>query len=1226
MRRFAYALLLSAGIVLIAWGKEVDPYAGWDGPSPDRPSLRVAWGVPLKGGPIRVLFIAPRFTLRDVVELSERLDLKFDVVPVWDAHHLGGVGDRVAGASPEATAAHLRDRLGREYDVLVMGNLDLSILPGDILAGIVEKVKGGMGLVLAHYREHVPAPFQEFLDTSTPSSDAFEEITRGVGASMTPEWPSSLDFVKASRHERGRVVRLDYAGDRPFTHFLAPSLTDPLKAREDYFETYMSLVARAVRWAAGRGAPLMVTRVEAGGPSGPAEEEIPPGLPEAFVQQMKDAAREIPYRPFRIQLNAPADRTYRVRAQVREPHRGLRTLYPELPPLRKGAVSYLLELPVGPGAYFLDLWFLEKKSVVEWHTEPVTVAGWPAISDVAYSKGWLLPNDALTVSLNVRPEYHRPRPCTVYVRATDSLKRVVAEGRQVVDSEGGHAEVTLQFADLLGNLVKVEVFAADSTGPRLSRWDLDRAAYHHLYVPVRAPRPLSAFSFAVESRAEAEYNARQFLRTFVSLGVDSAYTPATDEARFYLAEANIRPIPDLTCCVPDSAEQGKAREPGLADPAARQLQDKQLHDRVPGFWAVGTALYSAGKGACPALDRGEACERPAILEGFHAALQTEYGTIAALNQAWGAQFTSWRDIAPDTREKAAASGRYAAWVAFRGYLDGVFTGTVAHAADVVHGIDADARVGFEAIPASTADTGYDWWSLATRLDLLAVPPDSVSIEMARSYRTPKSYAALCFGGDADTSTPAWARWFPWCAALHGMQGVWRRSSYGGSDLDGACFALAPDGSVSPVFLETVRSMNRLRSGLGTLLVNATRKKADIGIYGSQSSLYVTEADPAFGCTARQAEAAFARLLADLGYAYDFVSPAQARQGKLREYKLIILPMSRSLGDDEIEVIRKFHDQGGRLLADAAPGEIDARGARRGGFSLDDLFGIRHVGPARAEACAEAAVQAGREPGIVSGTLESLTVDAAVEIATGAAGGKAHETPIWITQSSEREFTAVLLNHTLPPCLERNESGLADLLGALLENSGVARVVSVTPVDGRILHGECVALRYGEADIVGLLADPRATKDQKLVLDWDKNRNVYNMEQGKRLTRAKKTKVKLAPGDTAVFCVLPYAVSQVSVETPNTVEAGRRLPVRISIKTRETPPGKHLVHVTLNRGLANPAPYYARDIVCERGEGQTYIPLALNEARGTYTVVVRDVLSGMTAQTSVAVGPRFERNR
>jgi hypothetical protein len=1241
--------MLSTSFLPHLWGKGPDKHEAFDRVVLERSPSVVAWATPLEGGPIRALFIAPRFTLRDVGELALRLDLKYEIAPVSDAHHLGTEDEEFP---KDKAAERLRARLADNYDLLVVGNLDLSVLPDDVLDVIIAKVKAGCGLLLAHYRENMPVRFQELLNGLAPAEDS-EEITRGIGEAITPEWPASLSFVKASKCDQGRVVELNYVGVRPFSHFLLPALSEPLKARPEFFDTYLSLVAKAARWAAGRAPSNWIAEVAPAEVTGPTEEEIPPALPREYIQEMRDAALVPLYHSYQLRLNEPAQSEYGVRAQVREPSRGLTRTYVNLAAIRKGETRYLVDLPIGPGKYFLDLWLLHKKKVVEWHTEPITVKGWPEISDVTWSKGNLLPNDAISVSLAVRTDYHRPRPCCVYARATDALNRIVAEARQPVAAEGGPVSVTLGFADLMSNLIKAELFVTDAMGPQFTPWDLERAAYSCLYLPVRAPRRPNEFSFAIESPAAEEYNVRGLTRTLARFGVDSAVVDGRDDTligrRFYLAEMNLRAIPEVSRCAPEASSDKTLHLPCLMDAAFRKEEDKKIKENTGTFWAVGSSVYLLGNGNRLAAPGEDVNLAECYLDGFRQRLKEQYKFLNTLNRAWASQFGSWGNVEPSSCEAAAKEGRYAPWLDYRLYLDKAFCEANVKGKAVACTTDIDGRAGFCALGGSDACLGYDWWLLASQLDALAVEPDPVTVEMLRSYRPANAYSALCFGGGQHGRSEDYYRWAPWYAALHGMRAVWWTAPYGGADSTESAVAVSPNGGPSPAFNGAVKTITELKTGLGTLISSAKRKSPGIAIYGSQASLYLNQADPA-GMNSRQSEAAFAKLLENLGLQYDFVSYAQATQGKLEEYALLILPVVRALSEDEIAAIRAFNAKGGRVIADVAPGEFDEHGVRRNAFPLDDTFGVRHNEPRRPEdgranppvsreqvrdtgsagaspslaPASTASVCFGEGGTAISGDLPGVIADLSVEAEKARAVGFAQGTPVWFVQGADVSFTA-LLNHPLPPSAQDDEAWevLARLFAALLDMAGVMGSAQVTPEGGGAFHGEVEALRYGEADVVALLAEPDSSnKALRATIDVGGDWWAYDARAGKALGRSKKVQAKVAPGDVFVTSLLPYEVKALRLSAQDQVSPGRRLPIHVTIETNGPAAGTHLVHVTLQRGTALLA-HYTRDVVCTRGEGDTYMPLALNDTPGAYTVTARDVLTGASAKAAVKVTHRVQ---
>jgi hypothetical protein len=128
----------------------------------------VVWGKPLSGGPIRALFVAPRFTLGDVAQLAARLDLDYDTVALWNAHSVGydpmAFASLPDGGRQDEVLARLRDRLTGSLDVIVLANFDTDILPEEVFSTILDKVAGGTGLLLAHTRNGADSPLHVVLD------------------------------------------------------------------------------------------------------------------------------------------------------------------------------------------------------------------------------------------------------------------------------------------------------------------------------------------------------------------------------------------------------------------------------------------------------------------------------------------------------------------------------------------------------------------------------------------------------------------------------------------------------------------------------------------------------------------------------------------------------------------------------------------------------------------------------------------------------------------------------------------------------------------------------------------------------------------------------------------------------------------------------------------------------------------------------------------------------
>ncbi len=127
-------VLLLAGLAWSAQAKHADPPL--DAVTLDVPSPHVTWAKPLRGGPIRALFIAPEETLRDAAELAQRLDLVFDTFPVRGGNGLS------------ASEALLLRRLDGRPDVILLAHCNPDELPRAAQARLIERVQQGAGLII----------------------------------------------------------------------------------------------------------------------------------------------------------------------------------------------------------------------------------------------------------------------------------------------------------------------------------------------------------------------------------------------------------------------------------------------------------------------------------------------------------------------------------------------------------------------------------------------------------------------------------------------------------------------------------------------------------------------------------------------------------------------------------------------------------------------------------------------------------------------------------------------------------------------------------------------------------------------------------------------------------------------------------------------------------------------------------------------------------------------
>jgi peptidoglycan/xylan/chitin deacetylase (PgdA/CDA1 family) len=85
-----------------------------------------------------------------------------------------------------------------------------------------------------------------------------------------------------------------------------------------------------------------------------------------------------------------------------------------------------------------------------------------------------------------------------------------------------------------------------------------------------------------------------------------------------------------------------------------------------------------------------------------------------------------------------------------------------------------------------------------------------------------------------------------------------------------------------------------------------------------------------------------RFFNNLSIKHDIISDQQIEAGDHFTYKLLILPGSKSLSDEEIVNIKKYLEQGGSIFATGGTASFSEDGKWRGWQFLSDVFGVRHT--------------------------------------------------------------------------------------------------------------------------------------------------------------------------------------------------------------------------------------------------------------------------------------------
>lgn len=1195
----AVLLLCLAPGAIAQSAKSIGSFAA---PPPAPREMSIPWAKPLEGGRPRLLLVAPAGAMRDADELEARLDCELERVAlptrhataagaapeVVDAAPLGDSSVPVASApavdeSADAWVDAWRAALGRKPAAILLGNIALKGIPTDLQENIVALAQSGSSLLLANI-ELDGGPLDTFLGQLNPAEDANKSIIAGAApAPIQSEKPLGA-FLHAIEGETTRAVVVDGPGDPPLTHALLPPPPDGVYLQTAWRENAWSLLLRGLRWALRRDAEVAIASMADTSPQGPSEDEIPPDLPQEFVQSMRDAAFNLPLHPISAQLAAPAPRALEAGFQLRR--RGeSRVAYSTTVNIAKGAQLFGTQLMMNPGAYEVDCILRGRKGVLDWWTLPVTVGGWPEAENLKADKVFLLPNDTLSLSATVRPIFGTSRAGSIYARALDPAGDLLGEAEVPVDTNGGNVTLRLAFADLLTSMVEVEVYAFEGEPRRRGKVELASSGAQLLRFPVRHYRRAPQFELVVQAPARDEFNARWYLHKWAEHGARTLSTGGGSAAVVRAAELGLALLPVIAEHAPETRDN--ETRPCLGDPARLAREHTRIADDLAQYWAGTGGAYSLGWPAwhSHAADDANPCQSDACIDAFHRWLAAHYVDVNALNETWRAQFASMEDAPPPSLADAQAAKNPAPWMNWRAAMDEVFAASLASARGAMRGVDQQGAAGVVLLPDSDTRLGYDISRLTGGLDFLAVPPGQDALEKLRAFR-----GVATWGGLAAPPLPqaAQARALAWHALLEQMPGVWLGDAVPSAGQPSGEGLLRSSGEFSEAGAALSETVERIQQGAGPVILAAARARSGIAILDSRPSRLAAEVDSAFGSTA-DAQEAWTRALRRAGFDFTYVSPAQVREGALTPYRALILPRAIALDVDEAAAIARFAQQGGALLADTAPGVYTALGARPESPMLDEWFGIRHAAPPEAKEIA----------------LEGHTLRADTAASTAEATAKlTGEVPLHCVVEQEKHH-ALLLNYV--PAREAGpwDAAIAEFLLA----NGCARAFELADAADRAApHLRRARFRYGQAEILALYADPAIEKPLEVRVSLSEAQHAYDLIAHAPVDRPKKAHVELRPGEGTALALLPYEVAELRVDAPAIVQQGKRFNFTCAVRARKAEPGTHLVRVTLSLG-DTPLPEYTQFVECDAGRGAGYLPIRLGQLPGVYTFRAEDLLSG-----------------
>ncbi|MGI6414993.1 MAG: beta-galactosidase [Thermoguttaceae bacterium] len=1189
-----------------------------DRPLGEVPETRhIDWASPLAGGPVTACFTLRTFLLlRDAVELAQRIDLDYDVI------HTGYDGDQCVSD----TARRATKRLGEgRYEVYVVASRLSNILAKTIR----ERVEAGAGLVIlegfGQATRFLPADQWKTVDDS-------HYLRAAIPWTMMPE--RILSSVQEGAIGKGRAVRLVFPSATARVWGLLPSENsmEAYKARQfEYWEWWQSLLARSIVWAAKRESQAALALSEVKDDRVLATADSAPQ--DARLRVLWRSGRE-------IRFDGPLVRKT-----------------PQEVSLAAGGQASLpipADLPAGP--VIADVVLLDGHGrVLDWRSCVARIAQRAQIAALkADRQSYTAGSEAkLTLSLSA------PRPVEVSIEARliDAFGRVASAVARSCRLASGETDEVLALP--IGSPLCVHHRA-------MLRLVCDGreedSAWADVLVPETGPRR-AAEDFTATVWAPgmthpvvlAEFSARTR-----QLGLNSEFGTslyAMSEHGLPCAGYIGDPTGAFRC---EKYTASGVRPHCLSDPAVvadftGRAKEKAEEQQAYGLFAAGITdeafLTSRHK-------RDEVCFCEHCQRRFRDWLRARYKTLSELNAQWDTSYAAWDEVRGGRTEDVRGKANYAPFVDFRTFMTDVWVDGCRTITEAYHQVAPQTPVGHTNTFGADPFNGNDYWKLCTQVgfgwgqeysEAIKSPGQKAIFDIWRSFvETPESRAArgtkspaaldgvfFNYGWIGYDHRVAAAHYEPWWLALHGSRGA---SYYATCSMDvprGISWSLVYPSLQRTAYSNAVAEAVRdLRAGCGKVFMEYEREQPKIGLLWSYPSMLVSwcesagdEPEPneqpgsdSFG-THYMSALHFRQHLNELQHDYVYLAPDQILSSDiLRRYPVLFLPFTVAISRPLVEKLQAYVEEGGILIGDLRCLRTDEHGTPTAGSSpLVQLFGVDR---------GEGKVHYGRTKVTFTAAGEGIDLEGRqVElfgretvVASGARALAAHATgePAVLVRKRGKGLT-VYLNFYFPPY----DRVTRELVGQIARLAGVtASVVAEAPAGDRPPRCyERNTFNRGPIAVHALIRDHRRCDDIEPVrFRFARPGHVYDVRAKKYQGNTGALVTTLAPGETAVYAVLPYRVTGLEVQGPERVAAGSEVEFRCEVHGDGKPLGDHVLHVELRSPSGRTIAHYAKNVLARAGRITLRIPLAVNEMAGTWTVQACDVLTGATAERQFQVGP------
>jgi len=1229
----------------------LDKLGRWDAEySTEIKTPHYPWGSDFVNGPIKSYSISPVFDGRGIIELAERLNLDFKVATIGRTPGADkwGFGDFYSRRDPglsdydSGSKDYNPYNLAQNYiaeDLLFSPKFDVIIWPGihtwesypEIVRNtILERVKNGTGLVLlypisdkeddtdlwavsplkspqASKAQKAVANSETWttppLDMSPWSPAKPHYITRGISFEAFPyaymgvfPYQSNLGEVLIKTNEgnpvmaisnygKGRIVALAY----PERGFL-PRIENPWETgvQYPYWEYMWSLLARSAVWAADKEPAVFIEKVS----------KTPNGISVVLRNNLKEASLFV---------------------QVMDDFGAVEEESSVLIGPKQTGAEIPFKNKLNGGGHIVNVTLKGEKGVYDWYSLMFHTTKVAEIVSVVSDKPEIPVGEKVHTSVRLKTDKFVKGILTS--RLYDNYERLVDEQKLEVSFVGEKEfNIVLNSENILTNLAKsdytfeVNGYQSDHKvaehfilQPRI--WnDYDVTMYHFGPNPVPGVWPAedrqlqelnvtTLAAYTLENSKHANYKVQA--QTRIS-GVES---PDKGPDKDYYLEMKRKYLET-------NDKRLLIRKYGLKDSVYLNKVREELKTMV-GKWKKfsPSAYYTFEEPSVTSYDDPlDLCFGESTLVAMREWLKKQYVTLDALNKQWGTGFSRWEDVVPDDSREARQRGNYSSWADHRSFMEICWADLFKFVQNTVNEIDPGGLVQLSGTQSTSSHNGYDYSLLDQYVGQMNPYDIGNQLEYHHTFNPnlkvsgQAGYGALGKG------------------VLYDYYNHLFLKETGGSYVFWQVSSLNPDLRICQAGKDMKEGFDEmLKRGIGRLIGSyEPENELKIAIHYSYPSIHaawIVDGEIGMkmwdndGKTLAQLDRdrdGWVKILHDMGVGFNFISYSNIEKGGLisNGYKILILPMSMALSDEEVKNIQDFVKRGGILIADALPGVMDNHTKFLGKRALADVFGINARSYTREEL-----ITPESESDLKATTAEVLLKE---------------NSKLQILHNNYGEGKAYLLNYFMDKYPEEklshnNEASLVKLRN-LFDREHLKPGISITTLAGNPENGiENYAFSdvSGSARLLGLLPG-KDGKDREVLLHLNEPLHLYDICNKKYLGESNEFKIKIINSVPELFGLLHGKIGGIKISTSPQSKRGETITLGLGISGEKVKGLNSVATIEVINPEGRKINYYSKNCEISNGSGSYSFNIALNDPKGIWKIRVTEVISGIEKEVSIIV--------